>query len=383
MNRQRQHIRRPGVAAIAAASVAAYGAYKLGLWAWSTWADDDPEVSVKERAKHEPERNSKEKIAQQRFHILRRKRILRCREDSLSLMRSFAVVLQRSLEEATDTCQERRKLKQLRRNVTKGIDSAQEDALWLKIQESTLTRMVAGAYLQAILVTVVTVQVNLLGGYMFHTAAMEPISMSTDYADCGAVITATSFIHQKVLERTFHRLVDHCVKSVLESVRSAVLHSIDNCDWDMKNASSALHMTHHAFLTTIHRIRTEVEGSCPHQHARLQKYFVAPAVASNAEEGNDVADVVTEVDNIMNEAWDLLDSPAASCALADCVNHVFAKMDEKLWVPVFADETDQPIASIISQLRIAADHVFEKDCCNSALMADLASVVEVADLSFN
>ena len=388
MNRQRRHKQRPRFATIAVTSAAAYGVYKLGLWAWSRWIADDHEASEQESAKGEPINNFKEKIDQRRLHILRRNRKMRCREESLFLMKSFAVVLQHSLEESTDTAQARRLLKLSRKNITKGprdvIDSAQEDALWLKIQESTVTRMVAGAFLQAILVTVVTVQVHLLGGYTFRKT-MEPKSLSTDYDDnagCSGVSTSTSYIHQIVLERTYHRFVDHCVSSVLEAVRSAVLHCMYNSDWDMKDPSSALHMTHKVFLNTMNRIRTAVEDSCSHHHTLLQKFFLPPALANHAVEGN-VDDDLTEVDNILNETWDMLDSPVVSRALADCVNHVFAKMDEQVWVPLFADETDRPIASIIAQLRSSADDVFEKDCCNSALMADLATMVEVADLSFN
>ena len=352
-HQQRRRNRRPGLPTIALASMAAYGVYKLGSWAWSRWADDDPGENeiISEQA---PTSQSPTSSVRNRRHTLRSQRMMRCREETLALMSTFAVSLHRCLEELTEADQARRSLKQLRRRWLKETRSAAEiaraDELWLHIQIETLTRMVASAYLQAILPVILTVQVHLLGGHVCR-AAMEESFLTADGDDHldNAVCSSASEIHQEVLEHTHKRLVEHCVPSVVEAVRSAVVSSIDHRDWDTKNPTAALHMTHHAFQNTVDRIRVKVEGST-NDLTLLQQFLVPNGCNSNTKGRTECDNDAVSQDNILNETWDLLESPIVSRAVADCVDHVFSMVREQIWAPLFVDETERPIAKAIALL---------------------------------
>jgi peroxin-3 len=305
------------------------------------------------------------------------------------------------MENVTDCTLQQEVLKQQRRNKQiSNNDSLQEDEeadLWDAIQIETMTRLIATAYAHTILYLLLTVQIHLIGGYLFRQAVeehqqqrrqeqQEPSSMSFSNVILHQINnqfrTQKKFsnnpeVYRSVLLQTSHRFLDQGLSKLVCMVRLAVQRSMNRNVWNISNPSSALHMTHDKFQDTIIAIRNELDRN--DLTNILQKVIVEPMVISN-DNGDDVKALI-------EETCDVMESPVVRDALQESLNMTFDIMKHEHWSLIFGGE-DRPVAQVIAQVKhttnsfyrqgvVATDNLY---CVN---MASLNSVTELADVCFN
>jgi peroxin-3 len=246
--------------------------------------------------------------------------------------------------------------------------------------------MIATAYSHTILFVVLTVQVHLLGGHLFRLASSST-SANSVVADDNTDAAAAS--HRTVLTETYHQFLDDGLITLLEIVREAVEDAINCPEWNVLDPASALHMTRDTFQTAVDRIRNRVEESTSSQNI-LQRIIVPPdtngdttTATTEAVTGDKVALFLLE------ETWDLLESPVVNDAFKDCLDGTFDMMRTQHWDSILFVGEDRPLAQVIAQLKHTTNSFYRNNKGDDdgtpycSMMESLPSVAELSDVSFN
>lgn len=335
--------RRDGVAdgtslatKVVTAGVVAYGAYRLADWAWQTWWNSDqgnennnyneqttttrrqaaPSDSFLMNFFPPPPPTRQERRAKQA-------RLARCQHEckqawyALGSSAMFSV-----LEAATDITQATQRLKEIRRTtpLTSALQSEQAE-LWDLVKVRSVTRWIATAYAQALLMLVLTVQVNLWGAQLWREQRQLQASASAASSTQSSSMERMQSYrqeHEQVLQQTFGYffsqggMLDLC--AAVEKATQQVLQ-----DWNVLD-KAYLHVPPAAMQQAITDIRHLVEEQSQRQRQRrsLWRFFVPP----DNHHYNSNAVVVGECE-ILAETWDWLESPLLYAALDDVLAVTF------------------------------------------------------------
>lgn len=410
----------PSLGKIALATTVAVGAYQLGVWAWQHYRKYDS-IDNNHVATNQVDDVKNEDLTPQqrrRRHSMRRKRLAHCRADVNRTIYSMGTVLRRILEEATAISKDKHTLKQLRaKKIDKSLhDRDEEVKLWRRIQEATLTRVVGTAYSHTMLFVILTVQVHLLSGHVFRQVMSAKVSATKSRCETtpfrGApeesvlnnmdgdnnndtidATNTTAKMHRDMLEQTYHQFVDKAMLQLLDVVRKSVSHVLDNNpDWDIANPTLALHMTKEKLQATMNDIRHQVEG-CG-RVTFLQRFFVPSIVHSSTMATTNRSNphfnpTSLTAGALLDECWDILESPMVQNTMSDCLDHVFERMREQSWIALFAHQTEVPVTQVIVKLKDVLTGFYEtttvihtEECSFYEVLSSLPSVLEVGDVSF-
>lgn len=416
--RRNRRSRGPSLGTVAATAVIAYGTYRLASWAWSTWyGEDNPrheEEQILFESNHTGNFNnypSREMKPHQWRN--RRQRMVRCREEAMKAIHGFLPTLRRVIEEKTSTSMQTESLKQLRSQRDEPTTRQAEKELWEIIKVKAVTRMVATAYAHSILFLVVTVQVNLLGGKLFE----EQLRDSSSDDGMGSVASdrmeAYSSSHKLVLQHTYQYFFDQGLDSLVASVERAAQKGLEN--WNVLDASS-LNISKEAFDQAIHNIRAEEEQARASSRTKRPRSFMRFLMPRTESLEETVTDELARW--ILDETWDLLESPILMDAQRDCLDCTFSKMRDEYWGKIFdVDEQNssdlprhaanrtvtRPLAHVVTRLKHTSKSFYKSSqqlqpsdgfmpvtavpgfTANSycAAVEHLPSVLELADVSFN
>lgn len=380
----------------------AYGTYQFATWAWKKWNDDDEitiEEALSDAASRELESHgvrfrlpgdapSPRNLNQGQWRV-RRQRLGRCRDETAKALEGFMCSVQRAIEQRTDTSFETKELKKLRSergSVDEDIRRQQERELWDVIKVRSVTRMIATAYAHTILYLVLTVQVNLLGGKLFEDQLIDKEAASDQ-------MESYQNSHRFVLTNTYEYFFEQGLSSLITAVERAVNDVLQG--WDVLDPAS-LHMSRKEFDAGIQGVREVIEKgqhlsiSRPansHCKARcLLKYLMPPTDSREVLIDDELARA------ILDETWDLLESPVFQDAQTDCLNATYNRLRDKEWGTVFqSDEglVNRPLATILTKLKVASNSFYPDDMDETIkpmytkMMETLPTVLELADVCFN
>jgi peroxin-3 len=394
------------VGTLATAAVVAYGTYRLANWAWTTWngrtKDEHQEFSASAHHADGDTHESRRIPAQQQQWRLRRARLERCRDEAATALKDFLPTLQRAVEQATDSMAETKALKKLRADKLSGIlpKDHEERDLWDAVKVQSFTRMVSTAYAHSILFLVLTVQVNLLGGRLFHEQMRNQASNRSLGDDSVASDRMSSYqtSHRLVLTRTYEHFFQRGIASLVQTVERAVSDVLR--DWDVTNPSS-MHTSRDMMEKALSQIRDVIEGRTAQRRSRrprsMIRFLLPPEPGLDAHTPNELAQA------ILDETWDLMESPVVEDAQRDCLNVTFDLMRDKCWGNLFCNTdapqhaspwTTKPLASVITQLKRTSNSFYKSPATQmlpprpavniyASAMERLPAVLELADISFN
>jgi peroxin-3 len=208
-----------------------------------------------------------------------------------------------------------------------------EKRLWDKLKVATFSKMVAAVVSFNVLHLVLRVQLHLLGRSSFFLApglapGLEPLTM----ADRGAFLSLT-----------YNHLLGDGLKGLVAAVDKAAAEVLADCALASKLDCAAT-------CALLGRIREKVHGE------GLLQFVVPPEQPSR--------DVAPEVQRMLDESWDILESPAFAHALAAALDQSSSVLTEQLRATVFAcaqspvarDEAPavaKPLPSLLVQLKPA------------------------------
>ena len=299
-----------------------------------------------------------------------------------------------------------------------------EAELWEAIKVKSITRLLAIAYGHSILLLVLTAQVHLLGGRLFReeldieggggtedrhidvpraggrsgadgfsaTSSLGLLSRTdpSQQSARGASVAYQS-THREVLTRTYGKLFSDGIPALVRTVRAAVAEAFATID--VTNPDT-MHVTRAQFDRSIDAVRSAVEGDINrgggvddtflrhqgklrgrHRHRRsaLNHFVIRDIPNDEGWRHGRAPHHGVEADNvalhILDETWDVMESPTYEAAEADVLNLTFAMMRDGGWGGIFpvtisdiiapnmvSQEQDQelPLASVIAQVRKTA-----------------------------
>jgi hypothetical protein len=321
----------------------------------------------------------------------RRQRLARCREDTRKALHNLLPTVRTAIEEATNTSKETKELKRLRAEKSSdGDDDEERQAeLWETIKTSAFTRGICTAYAHTILVLVLTVQIHLLGGKLFQKQQHQQEQSEEDMDSYQAS-------HRQALKHTYAYFFDKGLLSLVQTVRRSVSHVL--ADWDVSDPSS-LNMTQDMVEQALQEIRNVVlYGTSSKQTSRrrrrprsLLRFLLPPeTITMDAEEpyDNDNNDLSQ---SILDETWDLLESPVLEDAQEECLNVTFDLMRDQGYSKLFDSEqtttTTQPLAKVIAQFKQISNTFYNYEETSPSndyysSLEKLPCILELGDVSF-
>jgi hypothetical protein len=380
---------RAKVGTIVKTAAVVYGAYRLADYWFSNNRADDEEVQEEEETSEgilqgllDLSGRSRTKITARSPQIPpaltwkdRRQRLARCREETRKALHNFLPTVRTAIEQATNTSKETKELKKLR--AEKSDDEERQAELWETIKTSASTRMVSTAYAHTILVLVLTVQIHLLGGKLFQKQQQQEQSEE----DMEAYQTS----HRQALLHTYDYFFDKGLLSLVQTVRRSVSHVLG--DWDVSDPSS-LNMTQDMLEQALQEIRNVVLYGTSKRTSRrrprsLLRFLLPPETIGAEEPDDDLSQ------SILDETWDLMESPVLEDAQEECLNVTFDAMRDQGYSKLFDSEqtTTQPLAKVITQFKQTSNTFYNHQETSSSndyysSLEKLPCVLELGDVSF-
>ena len=289
---------------------------------------------------------------------------------------AFNAMLLKKVEEGTETTLVRRQLKEIRK-LQSDDTKHQESILWMSIQVETVTRLMTMAYATTLLYTTLTIQVYRLGGRMFHCHTTQ--KQNGDYDDDDNNNKSELDGGQQALLQSYDTFweLDGGLDELLEFVRSAVQTALKS--WNIHDPKFALQMSFEQLLQAISQIRATVEAK-----GDLLQRFV---IMNNSMDTNNTEPAVSQSTTttttnsttptnsiVLNEMYDLLESPIANDAIRDALQCVFTILQEQYIATIFHNSNNnvnnstgnynnnvRPLPHVVSQLKVMTNSFIHYD----------------------
>ena len=356
--RRRRQQRRNPILTAAGVAVAAYGTYQLAKLAWEAWQSSSSTDT--DTDENEPRTIIEEEILLFEHSVdssddLKRVRIQRCRVEASRALMEFLPSLKGCIDGlgCADASECVRELKAIRRRRKKrdgdegtaraqDSDLLKENELWEIIKVRSMTKYVVGCYSFTILFLLLNVQVHLLGSKRIQNKVLQQSkegeeSIIDALQDGDDSVTNT---HHSVLRKTYDHFFQNGIPALAESISKALTTRI--ASWDM---SSSQGIKYETFRHMVKDIRQNFESD-PNQELTNDLPLLEYIIQDEHEvDSNDPV-----VQYILDETWDIVESPPFIGALNECLDIIFHLTQNTL--TLFETTTSSPsLAQIISQLK--------------------------------
>uniref|UniRef100_A0A7S4R0Y4 Uncharacterized protein n=1 Tax=Ditylum brightwellii TaxID=49249 RepID=A0A7S4R0Y4_9STRA len=317
-----------------------------------------------------------------------------------------------------------------------------EEKQWDILKNRSLTRVITTAYAHVLLYLVLLVQVHLLGGRLFRDEfeqqrrelieddSPKDETSSTTPASTSESSSSYRESHRIVLTRTYERFLSESVSNLAKDVEdlaedvlrhwhvmgaddddrktneNEIYHDNEekNCtditSYDLENKINEIRDVMEGYVSNYHRRRRRPNGIDSHCNHRRRRYgsnliqFIIPGIGEDDldkknnkdEQRNELAEY------ILNETWDILESPIFEKAEEECLNVTFEILKEDGWGLLFEEDDDDdddeleenngvqllktqdeeeqptllPLAHVVAQLRHVTKGFFETTTISSA-----------------
>lgn len=324
---------------------------------------------------------SKFQQTSQQQAFLRNARMNRCRMEACRAMMDFLPTLKKAIVKETDVGRVTEELKRCRarrreiansENGSEGEDEEEvirerERELWDEIKRKSVTRLVTTAYVHNLVFLVLTVQVNLLGGRLLREEQQEMIDGADESLGTEEGYRAS---HQIVLARTYNHVFAKGIPALAEEVSKVVEDVVQ--DWDVLGSIDDDGSQAHKDCASLDEVSFWIERIRDCTEKRQQKVPCSPLVQFVIpDEDNETMDELAK--HILDETYDLLESPTFARAERTCLDATFAQLRDEGYAKLFSSPTindpptngietkeSKPLANVITHLQKAAVATFFK-----------------------
>ncbi|KAL7520361.1 hypothetical protein ACHAWX_005089 [Stephanocyclus meneghinianus] len=301
--------------------------------------------------------------------IVRNARMARCRTETSRAMIDFLPTLKKAVAKETDVGFETEELKLLRvqRRERSGLEGVKEDErsrereLWNTIKNKSVTRLMTTVYAHTIVFLVLTVQVNLLGGRLLR----EDVEDETVSGNESPGVDRYRPSHETVLAKTYQHVFSRGIPCLAKKVSKVVdevlkewdvLGSVDDVSCGEKKNSVSIHDV----SSWIIQVRDEMERP-------LRNGMARSSALAHDETTNDELAI-----HILDETYDLLESPTFADAERKCLDATFSQLYDDGYAKLFsspaqsghviaADDAETiPLANVVTHLQKMTVSTFYK-----------------------
>ena len=311
----------------------------------------------------------------------RKVRMGRCRLETSRAMMDFLPTLKKAITKETDVSLETEELKRLRvrkkellqmqqngengGNISEDVNDEVNDeedvirekerCLWNDIKNKSLTRLITTVYAHTIIFLVLNVQVSLLGGQLLREELSEKESDQQPSNTFSSSADRYRTSHQIVLAKTYHYLFAKGIPDLAKSVRKEVEEILGK--WDVLGDDATLRDVT-LWIETI-RDKMEQRNRKEMEMSQLVKFVIPPEGELDDSSHNDTSDDEL-AKYILDETYDLLESPTFANAEHQCLDTTFEQLQMKVLVKWFLLEDRIPLANVVTQLQKTAVSTFHK-----------------------
>ncbi|XP_003971450.1 peroxisomal biogenesis factor 3 isoform X1 [Takifugu rubripes] len=243
------------------------------------------------------EREAAEYLAQARRHIHFESNQRTCNMTVLSMLPALkdAIVSQLNSESLTMLLKTR---------------PANKLEIWEDLKIISFTRTIVGVYSTCMLVVLLRVQLNIIGGYLY-------LDLDTSAGHPGQTPRAPPDVQHQYLSSIQHLLGDGLAE-LMTAVKGAVRRSLGGIS--LKQNLSLVELEQQ-----LSWVRAVVESASP-----LSRYILADDENALAEQACGLTEEDTVTIKMLNETRDMLDSPDFSTVLNACLNRGFSRLLDNL-----------------------------------------------------
>lgn len=324
--------------------------------------------------------------------FIRNSRMDRCRLEASRAMMDFLPTLKKAITKETDITNEMEELKSIRAQKKESGDGAsssnfreREGELWNSIKNKSITRLVTTIYAHTIVFLVLTVQVNLLGGRLLREEQREESQEQQTSSSSSDGSDRYRSSHKTVLAKTYHHLFSKGIPSLVEAVANASGDVLQN--WDVLGGDDVSLDDVSAWME---KMRDSIEKR---QHKGNSSALVQFIIPDDVEQSSDES--MGELARyILDETYDLLESPTYAHAERMCLNITFMSLREDGYTKLFpsptinnrrddegdgGEEERKPLAKVITHLQKQTVTTFYKPPSHQEEMKDWEGVFRMME----
>jgi peroxin-3 len=304
----------------------------------------------------------------------RTSRMARCRLESSRAMLDFLPTMKGAISKETDVSRETDELKELRaekreinemkkqqsvndeveayNNSRLEVIKGREKYLWNSIKNKSLTRIITTVYAHTIIYLTLNVQVNLLGGRLLKDEYGEQHASTS--SEEGAANRYRSS-HEIVLSKTYHHLFAIGIPSIANAVGKEVTRILQ--DWDVLNDD----VTIQDVSSWLQSVRAGIEHQRRQREEGVSSCALVQFVIGHESEDSDDSTSDELARYILDETYDLLESPTFAIAERDCLDATFDQLNNSLLSTLFGVKDQQiPVVNVVTHMQKTAVLTFHK-----------------------
>lgn len=364
--RQRRHFSVTGLLTTAALG---YGAYRLVQWAMQDDEGSTYNGASTTRTTSNPQ-NARE----------RRQRMTRCRNEVRQALQGFLPAVRQVVEQETSVADERQQLKELRASEDRSVQRERERELWRTVTIQSVARLVGTAYAHTLLWLVLTVQVHLLGAHLWQSLQTFSDSVSSTRTHYDAT-------HRAVLQHTFANFLETGLHALVRLVQRVVEEELH--EWDVLD-DQYLQMDATRWRHGVNKVRRRISVARQRQQSngdqQQQPSLLSFILPPSARYVTDTANLPPDASQLLDETWDLLESPLFCNALEEGLEASFRHL--------LGDEDALPLAQRVTGVQktvvaqfYAPPHSLDNRSSPTTpqvqILESLPDTLELADVSFS
>mmetsp|Transcript_17916 Transcript_17916/g.27432 ORF Transcript_17916/g.27432 Transcript_17916/m.27432 type:complete len:532 (+) Transcript_17916:198-1793(+) len=323
--------------------------------------------------------------------FLRSSRMDRCRLEASRAMMDFLPTLKKAIIKETDITAEMEELKSSRAQKKgngggeqSGNIRLREGELWNSIKNKSITRLVTTIYAHTIVFLVLTVQVNLLGGRLLREEQQEESQEEQASSPSSDGSDRYRSSHKTVLAKTYHHVFSTGIPALVEAVGKATDDVLQN--WDVLGGDDVSLDDVSSWMETV---RDSIEKR---QQKGISSALVQFIIPDGAEQSSEESmDELARY--ILDETYDLLESPTYAHAERMCLNITFTHLRVDGYAKLFPpptindmreeEENDgeerKPLAKVITHLQKQTVATFYKPPSHEEEMKDWEGVFRMME----
>ena len=320
--------------------------------------------------------------------FIRSSRMDRCRLEASRAMMDFLPTLKKAIMKETDITAEMEELKSIRaqkkENGGEQSDNIREceGELWNSIKNKSITRLVTTIYAHTLVFLVLTVQVNLLGGRLLREEQQEE-SQEQEYPSSDGSDRYRSS-HKTVLARTYHHVFAKGIPSLTEAVAKTADDALQK--FDVLGGDDVSLDDVSSWMETVRDVieKRQQKGDT----SALVKFIIPDEAVQSSEVSMDEL-----ARYILDETYDLLESPTYAHAERLCLNVTFAHLRADGYAKLFSSPTmisdrekvendgkeRKPLAKVITHLQKPTVATFYKPPSHHEEMKDWEGVFRMME----
>eukprot|EP01038_Epipyxis_sp_PR26KG_P011035 gene11035-14817_t len=231
----------------------------------------------------------------------------------------------------------------------------QEDALWEEVKISSFAMLYLTAYMLAFICTLLKIQLHLLAKLIFQTSQSQTKISSFNDKNPSSSLGINNDNFRLLIEGTYQQLFGAGLSTFSELISHKIRSLLSQ--WQVKDKLS---VQYSGLLEVLILLRKSFEDDFT---TIIKDIFIPPVEADDVKVEDQLNAQVTK---ILNQTWDIVESPIFAIVLSETIENTFKVIFETLKMNAFTKDSKSdiksiPLASLLPQLKLISSKLLPSD----------------------